>query len=446
MTDLAPFSEEGFDPVAWVNAAVAEHQQRHRAAGATGAPQPQGEQQQQHDGAQQQQQQQQQQHREQQHDLEKFLAELEMRLQLAAEELDASLAETSAAALRRVPLARQEARRLKADAAVLAGAARAALPAAAANAAAASAAAAPVARLHAVKERMEAAGATLREAAELSGAFRRVEELFAAGDLPRVAELLRAMGRSLAVVGSVPEFKEGRARLAALEDRLQRRVEGRLADALASAGGAGGGGAGSGGGGGADEAGALAGVLLAVGRGGALERLYVAGRLPRAQAAWEAALAGAGAGSAGDAAAAPGAAAAAAAPGGLGGGALQAANAALLRALEAESGWLAGHLPEQRAQLLAALSTAALAAVARPLREWLAGLSSTAPLRGLLSEALQLAKGLQALLRSAGAGEAAVAAAVRAALEPFEEQVRGQGNEVFCACLVVLACLGWVCP
>ena len=38
--------------------------------------------------------------------------------------------------------------------------------------------------------------------------------------------------RSLSVVGDVPEFKEGRAKLAALEDRLQRRVEGRLADAL----------------------------------------------------------------------------------------------------------------------------------------------------------------------------------------------------------------------
>jgi hypothetical protein len=37
---------------------------------------------------------------------------------------------------------------------------------------------------------------------------------------------------SLALVGDVPEFREGRSRLAALEDRLQRRVEGRLADAL----------------------------------------------------------------------------------------------------------------------------------------------------------------------------------------------------------------------
>lgn len=37
---------------------------------------------------------------------------------------------------------------------------------------------------------------------------------------------------SLALVGDVPEFHEGRGKLAALKDRLQRRVEGRLAEAL----------------------------------------------------------------------------------------------------------------------------------------------------------------------------------------------------------------------
>lgn len=37
---------------------------------------------------------------------------------------------------------------------------------------------------------------------------------------------------SLALVGNVPEFREGRGKLAALEDRLQRRVEGRLGEAL----------------------------------------------------------------------------------------------------------------------------------------------------------------------------------------------------------------------
>jgi hypothetical protein len=57
------------------------------------------------------------------------------------------------------------------------------------------AAAAPLAALHTALTNMEAGCATLREAAELSGAFRRVEEVFAAGDLPRVADMLRSMAR-----------------------------------------------------------------------------------------------------------------------------------------------------------------------------------------------------------------------------------------------------------
>jgi hypothetical protein len=54
-------------------------------------------------------------------------------------------------------------------------------------------------------------------------------------DLPQRSQLhsqITCSFCSLSVVGDVPEFKEGRARLAALEDRLQRRVEGRLADAM----------------------------------------------------------------------------------------------------------------------------------------------------------------------------------------------------------------------
>jgi hypothetical protein len=39
--------------------------------------------------------------------------------------------------------------------------------------------------------------------------FVKVEEVFAAGDLPRVAEILASMRRSLSLVGDVPEFRAG---------------------------------------------------------------------------------------------------------------------------------------------------------------------------------------------------------------------------------------------
>lgn len=57
-----------------------------------------------------------------------------------------------------------------------------------------------------------------------------MEEVFAAGDLPRAAETLGVMRRSLALVGDVPEFRAGRVRLAQLEDKLQVRHVAQIAD------------------------------------------------------------------------------------------------------------------------------------------------------------------------------------------------------------------------
>jgi len=81
MTDLTAFAEDGFDAKAWINAACA------------GKPQ--------------------------EEPLDRFLAELEMRLQLGSEEIEQSLTEVSTAALRRVPFAQQEVSRLKGDVAAL---------------------------------------------------------------------------------------------------------------------------------------------------------------------------------------------------------------------------------------------------------------------------------------------------------------------------------------
>ncbi|GBF99960.1 hypothetical protein Rsub_12653, partial [Raphidocelis subcapitata] len=313
---------------------------------------------------------------------------------------------TSAAALRRVPFAQQEVARMAADAAALAAGTRELAAATGTAADAASTVTAPLAALHAAKARMEAACATLREATELTGAFRQVEELFAAGDLPRVAELLRSMGRSLSLVGAVPEFREGRARLAALEDRLQRRVEGALADALAS--------------GDAAEVAKLAGVLLAVGRGPTLDKLYTSARAPGVTAAWEAALVPAAAAATGEAdQGASGYAGSAR----LTASALCAANTAALDGLESESAWLAATLPNERPRLLAALSTAALAKANTRLRELMGGLSATEALRPLLAEGAALARGLASLLSAASTGQEGVLAALCAVLEPYEEQV-----------------------
>jgi len=52
-----------------------------------------------------------------------------------------------------------------------------------------------------------------QEATELSAHFAQVEAVFAEGDLLRIAATLASIRQGLALVGDVPEFKEGAQRL-----------------------------------------------------------------------------------------------------------------------------------------------------------------------------------------------------------------------------------------
>jgi hypothetical protein len=209
-----------------------------------------------------------------------------MRLHLAAEDVSLALVDQAGRAAQRIPGAVRELLRIKDDAAAVRASAAATLRqlegaggggeggGGAAAAAAAPAAVAALEEIDAVKRRMEAACSTLKEAAGLSSLFHLVDDLFASGDLRRVGDALAGMRRGLAVVGdSVPEFRDGPRRLAALEDRLAAAAEGPLAAALARQRG--------------DEAAVLAGALAAAGRGAAVARLYAAARAPPLQALWD---------------------------------------------------------------------------------------------------------------------------------------------------------------
>lgn len=54
----------------------------------------------------------------------------------------------------------------------------------------------------------------LQQATELSAHFARVKSVFAEGDLQRIAATLASIRQGLALVGNVPEFRGGSARLA----------------------------------------------------------------------------------------------------------------------------------------------------------------------------------------------------------------------------------------
>lgn len=171
MTDVTDFAEDGFDPIGWINQSCR--------ARPTEEP------------------------------LEKFLAELEMRLQLSAEDIEATLSDNSAQAMRRIPFAIQEIYRLQGDIQGMQDQVQVMAQTVQRDATEARGSVSHVSELHRVKANMQSACNSLREATELSGLFVKVEEVFTTGDLPKVAEILASMRRSLSLVGDVPEFRAG---------------------------------------------------------------------------------------------------------------------------------------------------------------------------------------------------------------------------------------------
>ncbi|EFN55444.1 hypothetical protein CHLNCDRAFT_133750 [Chlorella variabilis] len=306
MTDLNAFSDAAFDPKLFINQAC---------TGKTGD-----------------------------EPLERFLAELEMKLHLSAEDVGLYLQDHSGRAMQRIPAAAKELLRIKVrvrladrnsdDVATLRGSAAAALKQL--EDAGSGQAAAVVGQLQAVdtvKRRMEDACSTLKEAAGLSALFQQVDDHFASGNLRRVADTLAGMRRGLAVVGdSVAEFRGGRDRLARLEERFAAMVEAPLTAAFAKQEG--------------EEAAALAGMLDTVERGDALQRLYCAARLPPLQALWDGYTAGTPFASW-----------------------LPGFYNQVVHALAAEAAWCGAALPDHCPALPLALLGALLAKVERPYRQ-----------------------------------------------------------------------------
>ncbi|KAJ7562275.1 hypothetical protein O6H91_03G062100 [Diphasiastrum complanatum] len=197
MVDLAAFGEENFSGKTWVNAAC---RARHADDDTTTA--------------------------------DKYLSDLEMKLQLMAENLNSTLEEQSAGALLRVPRSLRDIGRLQDDAVSLRSTVSAICVNLKQTEGSSAESVAALARIDVVKQRMEGAYKTLQDAAGLAQLSANVEDVFASGDLPRVAETLAKMRRCLEVVGEVPEFATVKRQLVGLEDRLEGLVQPRLSDAL----------------------------------------------------------------------------------------------------------------------------------------------------------------------------------------------------------------------
>ncbi|KAJ8645999.1 hypothetical protein MRB53_007747 [Persea americana] len=197
MVDLGTFSDEKFDPKKWINAAsLSRHPQDDP--------------------------------------IDKHLADLEMKLQVLAEEIASSLDEQSNAALLRVPRASRDVIRLRDEAISLRSSVSGILLKLKKAEGSSAESIAALAKVDTVKQRMEAAYETLQDAAGLTQLSASVEDVFASGDLPRAAETLANMRHCLSAVGEVAEFANVRKQLEVLEDRLEEMVHPRLSDALSN--------------------------------------------------------------------------------------------------------------------------------------------------------------------------------------------------------------------
>ncbi|KAL6603673.1 hypothetical protein ACP70R_044034 [Stipagrostis hirtigluma subsp. patula] len=196
VVDASEFGAEGFDPKRWINAAL---DARHPSE-----------------------------------PLDRFLADAEERLRAAADDAAAALERDSGDALRRVPLACRDALRLRDDAVALRSHLASVLQSLSLAEGSSAESITALARIDTVKQRMEAAYATLQDAAGLAQLSQSVEDVFSSGNLPKAAETLATMRHCLSAVGEVAEFANVRKQLEVLEERLDEMVQPRLMDALSN--------------------------------------------------------------------------------------------------------------------------------------------------------------------------------------------------------------------
>ena len=205
--------------------------------------------------------------------MRRFVSEMEMKLHLGAEDTSLQLEDLLSSASQRLPLANRELIRLKEDALSVRINVESTLetlkdPDPEAEVLA------QIIELDTVKSRMQDACTTLKEAAGLSSLFALVEDMFLAKDYMRIADALSGIRRGLNVVADcVPEFSDGRERLASLEERLAEIVSDNLSDAFQH--------------GKSQEVATLSGIMLDIGKQDKVYNAYKSARLSAFQKSWE---------------------------------------------------------------------------------------------------------------------------------------------------------------
>lgn len=206
--------------------------------------------------------------------LERFLADLELQVQLLSEDLSASLDEQSREATTRVPRATREIELVESRVKALHDEVKGVLVRLEEVEEESRTSVEALRQLDAARQRMESAKDTLQEASGLADLMSNIDGIFASGNIRNMSEALARMKRALAVVGDVPEFADGQDKVNAFEHKLETIVRPALVTALESNN--------------STAAREHRDVLLAIGRGSALESAYTDTRvMSRVKKQWK---------------------------------------------------------------------------------------------------------------------------------------------------------------
>ena len=165
-------------------------------------------------------------------ELERLLSELEMRLQLLGEDISLQLERESQLGVKRIPTAIGEIEVLEENVESLTNTVKNISRSLDETEFPSKQSIERLRKIDEVKSRMERARDTLSEAAGLAELMHSVDSVFNGENVSNMADALVRMKRGLAIVGDVPEFADGRDRIAVLESRLESAARPALLRAL----------------------------------------------------------------------------------------------------------------------------------------------------------------------------------------------------------------------
>jgi len=198
--DLNVFADDNFDPIVWINQVCQQRlkSEEKKRASATGNEKPCDE------------------------NLEAYLSEVEMRLQLAAEEIETSLHRATNQAMRRLPTAVKEVQRVQIEVQSLRRQVGEMAAWAQHDSKEANQTAAPLIAKQTARAGVTAAHANLSRTSELSGLLIKAEKYLKGNKLDLVAEVLQEMHRAFELLGEVPDtLKDCNKKLVRIEKQLQ---------------------------------------------------------------------------------------------------------------------------------------------------------------------------------------------------------------------------------